>query len=308
MPKTVVYKVVADNTTAANLLLTGGLDYGIVLGADVDRLLSNTSFNRYTVPNYQVTSVVFNQRQGRAMSDPDGEVLRKAVRTAVDRTKFNQAAYRGRGQVSPSIFRPAADCFEPKTRTLVPKPNLDAAKALLASGGYTYSGSKLMKGGQQVKVRFLATQNVGAGADYIFSVLQSLGLDVDFQNLAGAAYGSNFINANFDIAIQAGNRSTRASGEAQDTITGSPPPTGLNYSATGYLDAEMQRWIRAGNQNPGNGGCKYWSLAQMRELQRSYILPMVAPNFDFFGRKGISFPPYIDDSVAYPVYYIRPGK
>jgi peptide/nickel transport system substrate-binding protein len=308
MPKTLTYKLVVDQTTATNLFLTGGLDYGVVIGPDVDRLAEQSSLARYAVPNYQVTSLVFNQRQGRIFADPDGEFVRQAVMTAVDRSKFNQAAYRGTGQVSSSNFRPGADCFEPKTRTLIPTPSLDAAKQVLTTHGYTYSGGTLLKGGQQPKIVFLTSQDIGAGADYVFSVLQALGFDVDFQNLARPAYGASFINGNFDLSIQAGNRSSNAAGEAQDTITGPPPPAGLNYSATGYQDAEMQRWVLAANQSPGQGGCKYWSLVQTRMLQKHYIFPMAAPNFDFFGRKGISFPPYIDDSVAYPIYYIKPAK
>jgi ABC-type oligopeptide transport system substrate-binding subunit len=280
----------------------------VIIGADVNRLSGESSLVKQTVPNFQVTNLVFNQRQGRLLSDPAGEVLRQALMTAVSPSKFNQAAYAGTGQVSTSIFRPEADCFEPKTKTLVPATSLDAAKQLLTNAAYSYTGGKLMKNGQTVKVRFLTSQDIGVGADYVFSVLQDLGFEVDYQNLARPGYGSNFINANFDLAIQAGNRSTNAAGEAQDTITGQPPPAGINYSATGYQDAEMQRWVLAANQSPGKGGCKYWSLVQIRELQKHYIFPMAAPNFDFFGRKGIKFPPFIDDSVAYPMYYIKPAK
>src|SRR5262249_10908345 len=73
MPGTLVYKIVTDNTTAANLLLTGGLDLGTVTGPDVTRLLGNSSLGHISAANWFVAALAFNMRPGRPFALGKGD-------------------------------------------------------------------------------------------------------------------------------------------------------------------------------------------------------------------------------------------
>jgi peptide/nickel transport system substrate-binding protein len=307
MPSQLVYKVIDNDTTAANLLVTGGLDAALVNGPDIDRLNATPSLDHLRAKNYLTLILVFNMRDGRLFADPDGAKLREAIMTAVDPQKFNQAAYAGQAEVTTSVFRPGSECYDPATKNLVPKPSIDAAKQILTSAGYKYSGGNLLDpSGKPVHIRLNLTTLMNSGPEYIDSVLSALGFDIDFFNGPGAQYGTNFVLGNFDVSIQRGTMVSGDAGAQLFPMIGQPPPAGSNYPAAGYKDAELQRLIQAGYQNPGKGGCKYFTLVQEMLLKKHYLLPLVAPYFDIYVKKGISFPPVSIDGGALPVYYINP--
>jgi peptide/nickel transport system substrate-binding protein len=305
MPETLVYRVVTDETAAANLLLVGDLDYATVSGPDVSRLLASQSLKHTALPNYQAQTVVFKMREGGIFADPGGAKLREAIFAAIDPQAWNRAAFSGRGTVSPSVIRPGGDCFDPKTRTLVPKPSVERAKQILAADGWRLQDGKLTKAGRTAQITLLMSPLMNSGPDYIFGVLNELGFDVDFRNLSGAGYGTAVLGSNFDITVFRATRFQREGDQNLNVLTGFPPPAGSNYGFTGYQDAELRRWVNAAFQNPGKGGCKYFSLVQQRMLQRHYVVPLAAANFDFFGRKGTTFPPATTDGFPMPVYYIK---
>jgi peptide/nickel transport system substrate-binding protein len=303
MPQTVVYKVIANETTAANLLLTGGLDAGIIIGPDVDRLLSESSLTHLQVPNYIVTALRFNMRPGRLLAT--NETLRQALMTAIDPQKVNVTAYSGRGTLSPSVFRPGSECYDPTTKSLAPTASVDRAKQLIQQAGYSYVNGKAVKDGQQLKLSFVATSLNGGAPDYVYSVLNDLGIDVDYRNLAPFDFGTNVLNGNFDIIISVGQVIVPDAGANIQALLGQPPPAGFNTAATGSADAELQRDGVAGLQNPGKGGCKYFALFQELLLKRHYLLPMVAANFDLFVKKPVAMPPIDPGNLAMPLYFVK---
>jgi peptide/nickel transport system substrate-binding protein len=305
MPTNLIYKVVADDTTAANLFLSGGLNLGLVEGPDVNRLLT-APLEHKIAPNYKPLIMVFNMKAGRLFADPSGAKIREAISTAVDPQKFNQAMYAGRGSPVTSVFRSDAECYDPKTKSLYPTPNMDKAKQILASDGWTLVNGKLTKNGQPMpRFRLLLTPLMNQGPDYVFSVLQDLGMDVEFVNLPGNAYGQGVLGSNFDLSIFRGTTILADPGIALTSFQGAPPPDGGNYGFTGYQDPDAQRFMNAGLQNLGKGGCKYFALYQELVLKKHYLFPLVAPNFDLFASQGIQFPKGSVASSAYPVYYLK---
>ena len=67
-------------------------------------------------------------------------------------------------------------------------------------------------------------------------------------------------------------------------VISTPTPVGFNAAAAGFGDAEINRLFNAGLQNPGKGGCKYFSIVQRRSLENFYSLPMAFRSFDLFAR------------------------
>jgi peptide/nickel transport system substrate-binding protein len=307
MPDTLIYKVLTNNTTAANLLATGDLTYGLVEGQDVDRLLT-MPLTHQVVQNQLVSALGMNQAAGRVFSGADGAKLREAVFTAIDRQKFNQAWLDGKGINATSTIRHDAECFDPKTKSMVPASgNVDRAKQILANAGFSTSGGKLTKNGQRVpQITLLMSTVMNAAPEYVNSVLNELGFDVNFRNLDATTYGTSVVQGNFDVTVFRGARLNPEAGEQLGIYTGlGPSKGGTNYASIGIEDPEYSRLAIAASQNPGAGGCRYFALVQERQLRNFWLLPLVEVNQDYFGQKGIFFPWGAVDASAYGTYYIK---
>jgi peptide/nickel transport system substrate-binding protein len=297
MPTTLVYKVVTDNTAAANLLLTGGLTLGLVFGADVDRLLSDRSFVHKVYRYNYVHTLLFNQRRPLMNND---KALRKAISTVVDPKAYNQAALAGRGDVSPGLIRPGNECYNPGWAQIAPKPSLAAAKKILTDAGYTYSGDKLMKDGKQLSVTLLTNAVTESGPAYLQNAIGQLGIDVNLNNAVGAAYGTNVIQGNFDILVLRGSGEDPSPGASFLPFWG---PPAQNRALTG--DRTYNLLVVNGLKNTGKLSCQYFDKAIKRLLTESYARPLVAYNGDIFA-KGLDFKPSPD--ATFEAYYLRPTK
>lgn len=303
MPTNLIFKVVTDETTAANLLLTNGLDIADVSGTDVDRLLASSALLHKTEQNYYVNTLIFNMRSGRLTSDD--QLVRKALMTAVDPKQWNIATLAGRGVLTSSPFRPGSECYDPSTKAKMPKPSIDAAKKILESDGYTYVGGKAMKNGQQLKLTLVTSPLMNSGPDYLASTFQQLGVDLTFQNLVGSAYGQALLQGNFDVSIIRGAGLDPEAGNNMSPISTLPPsPQGHNIPAWGANDPVFNRYVNAAYQSTN---CKYFQLIQQMVLDKSMGLPMTAWNYDIFIRKGIDAPG-LTANYTYPTYYLKVSK
>jgi ABC-type transport system substrate-binding protein len=133
LPQTLVVRVVPNDTTAANLLLTGGLDIAQINGPDVTRLLAEKSLISKTSTSFYNNPLYFNEDPSRPTGD---RKVREALASAIDRDQFNQAADQGHGTLSSSYLQPNADCFEPATANLLPTdPSPARARQLLVADG-----------------------------------------------------------------------------------------------------------------------------------------------------------------------------
>jgi peptide/nickel transport system substrate-binding protein len=303
MPKTYVIKIIIDETTAANLLLTGGLDIASIFGADVSRLEASSALTHKTAPNWQPMNLVFNQRPGRVLADD--EKLRQALMTAVDPKSWNTAALAGRGEVSASVFTPGAECYDKSVQKLAPKPSIDTAKQIMASDGYTFANGKATKNGQPLKLTLLTSTQFEAGSDYLDSVLSQLGIDLTYNNLAPTPYGTAVLAGNFDVTVLRSVNNDPSAGFNLRSLSGLvASPVGFNVAYTGGGDPVLNRNVNAGFQSLGQHACDYFSVVQKMMLQKHYVLPLNAWHFDIFARKGLDFPPYPTETI-YPVYYLK---
>jgi peptide/nickel transport system substrate-binding protein len=304
MARTLIYKVVADDTTAANLLLTGGLDIAAVTGPDVDRMLANSAFQDQVQPNYNPVELAFNFLPGHVTRDDAG--LRHAIVVAIDKKQFNQAAYAGRAIEATSVFRPGSECYDASTKKLVEPQSIDKAKQILLADGYTYSGSKLMKNGQQLHLDFITTPLLNSGPDYITNVLQQLGIDVTLRNLPGSAYGAAILANAYDVGSIRGSQADPSPGIGQLQIQGLPNSLGGTNAATAaYQDTALQKEWQLGYQTLGAASCKHFSNVQLMLQKNWYIDPLVFSNFDVFGKKTLSYPPLDPSGLTYPIFYIK---
>ena len=288
LPEQITFKVVTNETTAANLLVTGGLDLGLVAGPDVDRLLANKDLTNKKVIAPQSFNLVFNHSSGRPTADPK---VREALMSAIDRNAWNRIVYKGRGFSSPSFLGPTADCYDASVAQYLPKnPSPDNAKKILLAAGWTVGANgKLEKNGQPLVINFVATTAaVGGGPDYLDSVWDSAGITVKYDVLDFNSWLQRQLKSDFDALVQQYSSDTPNPEGAIQAFLGPTPPAGLNLPKTTDPEAEME--LKLAQTTVGTERCKHWSNVQRLLLQNFNLLPLAAPATQWFSR-GLDFLP-----------------
>jgi peptide/nickel transport system substrate-binding protein len=289
LPDTQVWKVITDDTTAANLLLTGGLDIASFFGGpDAERLQSNSSLTHTASPIFFTQNIVFNSDPGTLTSD---EAFRKAVSMAVDPKAWNQAANAGHGKAVTSFVLPNDPCFDPKTKQLYPKYDINAAKQVLTQAGYKNVGQPTMTtaNGTPVKYGLLTFTGFSSGGEYLLAQLRQLGGDITLRNLVGTLYGQANLRHDFDVTV------TTTNNGATDTIIHMGFYYGPVFAKGGqnlygpYSDPAWDRYMRLAAGTVGKVSCGWLAKAQELALQKSYFMPLVAPVFDVFTQKNVSW-------------------
>lgn len=285
LPRELSIRVVAEDTTAANQLVTGELDAATVQGPNASRLVEEPSLAHGTAPNFSVTKLHFNMRDGRpgALSaGAAGDVFREAVFTAVDPQAWNQAEADGRKMALDNSFRPDAECYNPAVVESVPASSIERAREILAGGPFTYEGDRLMLDGAPFEVEIVTQTSMAAGPEYLFGVMQQLGMQATLNNLEGAAFGQAILGGNFDIGLTGAARESGLPGIGVQSAIGPPTPDGGNVAATGFQDARVTELVELASASVGQERCDYWSEWQALVVDRHYLRPLVAEDIDTF--------------------------
>jgi peptide/nickel transport system substrate-binding protein len=287
LPGTLTFKVVANMTTAANLLLTGGLNVAEVEGPDLPRMLAQQSLSRWRIPSWVPVLLDFNMAPGHPTDDI---ALRAAISANINRSAYNTVAFAGLGVTSPSVLLPKQECFDPKTASLV-QHGLAAAKSILTSAGYVYSNGKLMKNGQQVNLTLVSSSAL-PGGEYIFNQVEALGINVNFQNVDQTTFAQDSIHGDYDLHLAQSTQTVPDPGERLTYWWGpSVPDGGLNFSDLGAGDPTLNNAMTHATETLGAASCHWFDIAQQTYLSQHYVMPLAAGIYNIFSTKGITVTP-----------------
>jgi peptide/nickel transport system substrate-binding protein len=290
LPDTQIWKTVSNDTTAANLLLSGDLTISQISGPDQDRLLGDKSFTLTKVPIYTSQNLLFNLDAGKPTA---AKALRLAMMAVIDPQSWNQASLLGRGVLTTSWILPGEQCYDGRTKQLYPgNKGLDAAKKILTDAGYKGVGSNLQTpDGQPVSLKLVTFVGMGAGGEYLQAQFQKLGIDVNLQNLS-TTYGTTMLSHQFDVAAGTTSNTSRAPIVHMGFYCGPRIQQG-GQNLYGPLRSEDPVWARSfrlAGATTGAESCKWYAAAQERTLQQAYFMPMAAPTAYVFA-KGYTFLP-----------------
>lgn len=128
MPDQVVVKVIENESTAANLLLSGGLNSASVIGPDATRLEKAGLFSAKTTA--LLGEQWYNHAKGHATSDP---ALRMALTQALDLAQLEKVLTSGKGTAATTLaaIEPVA-CPGDSVSGAVPAQDAEAAKTTAA--------------------------------------------------------------------------------------------------------------------------------------------------------------------------------
>ena len=295
-PQTLVMKVVNDDTTAANLLTTGGLDVADINGPDVARLIADRSLIHKESHSYSTYPMIFQQTPGHPLVD---KALREAVSMAVDPNAWNQAAYNGYGTISTSWLAPDGQCFDSATKNLVAPYDLNKAKSVLQRSGYTAgSDGKLRdKSGNVVSLKIMGFPNVASGPEYVLNQLQKLGINATLSSLDFATFAQKIRGSDWDITwLYIPNEFPLLSANIV-FLTGKLVSQGGQNRAT-IQDPEIDAAVQTAMTSQPADQCKAWANVQELVLKGYYLVPLSAPITNWFSR-SIDFQPH--SSRTYPV-------
>ncbi|MFD0485119.1 ABC transporter substrate-binding protein [Kineococcus sp. GCM10028916] len=179
LPDEVDAKVVTDEATAANLLLSGDLNAAAVAGSDRDRVQGAGLTSKGV--NNPIGEMLFNERPDRPTADVK---VRQALTTALDRKAVGELVTNGNYEEMTSlvIANPFL-CVADGPRWTLPATDVTAAGALLDEAGWTKgSDGKRSKAGTPLSIRFLydaGTPNHAAAAEEVQAEWNDLGVTTE---------------------------------------------------------------------------------------------------------------------------------
>lgn len=179
LPDRVVAKVVADESTATNLLLSGGLNAAGVAGADRKRL-EEAGLGSKGVPN-PLGEMLFNERPNRPTAD---ERVRKALTLSLDRKSVAELVTDGHPEEMKSlVVQSPFTCVGSGPEWTLPDQDIEEAERLLDEAGYAAASDGMRaKDGKPLRIRFLydaGTPSHAAAAEEVQAEWKQIGVETE---------------------------------------------------------------------------------------------------------------------------------
>ncbi|RUR00971.1 ABC transporter substrate-binding protein [Labedella endophytica] len=174
LPDEIVARVVADEATSANLLISGELNAASVIGADRERIEA-AGLDSVGILN-PIGQMLFNEREDRPTSDIR---VRQALTLALDQESIGELVTDGSYLPSVSLVNKIPlTCVSDGPLWELPERDLDAAADLLDEAGYEAGAD----GDRGLSIRFLydgGTPTHGAAAEEVQAEWAELGITTE---------------------------------------------------------------------------------------------------------------------------------
>ena len=266
-PATIVMKIVQNETTSANLLLSGDLNAASIIGPDAERLDKSGLFSAKTPA--LLGEQWYNHAEGRATSDPD---VRMALTQALDLGELQNVLTSGKGTPATTLttLEPTA-CPGDSVSGSVPATDTEAAKAVLDAAG-------------PLELTFLYSSGGGSGvaaaAELAVQQWEALGIKVtakgqDDTALTGTIFGAG----DWDIAWVPLN--VNSPDQVVPFLSGPAAPDGTNFSA--IENADYDAGVKKASAMNGTDGCTTWLEAESALFAAADIVPFANNVVQTFG-------------------------
>lgn len=272
VPDKVVVRVITNPSTMANLMLSGEVNFGTVIGPDRKRLeQADLSVTKVRSP---LGETFFNQAPGRPGADP---AVREALVTATNIPQVTKVATGGSGMPSTGLVT-----VEPKpcpgntVAGALPKYDPGRARQLLDDAGWrTGAGGVRSKSGKKLQFTFLYPagqgQSVVAGAELLAKQWQAVGAQVKLRSVTSTQLNQViFSSGDWDASWTPVTVSLPTTLVA--FLSGPTPPKGTNFAHlhnTAYTDAVTDAAART-----GEAACAKWNAAERALFENFDVTPM----------------------------------
>ncbi len=286
VPAAIDVKVVANETTGANEVLSGAINALQVIGPDAARLKSAG------IPSVDTTIVIgeqwYNHQSGHLTKDP---AVRMALTQGVDYNEVAKVLTSGKGTAATQLAaQPPTGCTGNSVSGNVPAFDASAAEAALDADGWKVgAGGIRTKGGKKLTLTFLHDSALGTGgsaaAELVVSRWKTIGVDVTSKELSTTQMSAPlFGTGDWDIAWEPINVNTPD--QLVPILSGATPPNGTNFS---FLDnADYSAGVAKAVKQTGAAGCPDWLGAESSLFKAADMVPFANNLIPTFA-KGATF-------------------
>lgn len=267
LPARVVLRVIPNETTTANLMLTGGVNVGAVSGADRARLDSRKLYKKLTIA--LPLEFFFNQKAGRALADAG---TRRAVVQAMNLKQIGGVATAGRGfPLTQLTKQDSTPCKGDSVTGSVPSYSPNAAKAVLS------------RRSPALKVIYPTDAGISltSAMELAQQQLSAAGVKVTLTGTTtGALQGALFGTGDWDVAVLGIGVTSPA--QLKPFLSGPAPLTNFSWIDNPVYRADVARATR----RVGAASCKYWLDAERALFKASNLAPSSAVTAAIYGNKA----------------------
>jgi peptide/nickel transport system substrate-binding protein len=278
VPQEADFRVVTDETTAANLLTTGEVAISPIAGISEQRVRANPSNYDFTYESLQAGSwgSLFNMTKGLPGADP---AVRHAAFLALDSNSMTKAAFSDLGVTENTMVTPNMSCYNKALSKYAVPFDVAQAKSVLEQDGYKLgSDGTMTKNGKPLKLRIVMWNTTNQLGDFIQQELQKAGIASTVKNTdINTWINALFTTKDYDFTVYSYYSAfpNPVIIPAQDASLSIKDPTYFKLSD----EAEAAT---------GNAICPSWDKA-MQRAQTAYIVkPMGVAKNAWFG-KGWKF-------------------
>lgn len=281
LPAVVVARIVTNETTAANLLLSGELNSAQILGPDVARLEAVQMFS-------QQSPVVsgeqwHNQAEGHPTSDP---AVRMALAQGTDFAELRKVISSGADNPATAltVVAPAGCSFDSVSGNL-PTFDVNRAAEILDDAGWTVGADGVrVRDGVRLSLTFLydATSGVSgsSAAELASKAWQDLGMEVNAQQQdSGSITGAMFSTGDWDIVWAPVNVSNPS--QIVGFVSGPAVPAGGNFAS--ITNAKYDAKAGEAMALTGSKGCDLWAEAETALISAADVIPFSNDSRTHFG-------------------------
>lgn len=270
-PRTIVVRVITNETTAANLLLAGDLNMAQINGQDRSRLRAR-GLKAIEAPQAGAW-LFFNHRGARPNAD---ERVRRALVEALDLTQVVKVstAETGRAATGLTALEPRA-CGGDTVAGNLPGHDVAGAQALLDQAGWAKgSGGVRAKDGKPLRIQLYYPPSLlpdgRSAAELIAQQWKSVGVDV--RTTAGTLTGLVQVqkNGDFDVLLQPFNSNLPS--RFVSLLSGPTPPRGGNFS--GIDNPAYDDLVAKASSMTTPASCTYWVQAEKAIFQAVNVAPI----------------------------------
>ncbi|HWC24416.1 MAG TPA: ABC transporter substrate-binding protein [Flexivirga sp.] len=286
LPSKIELRVITNETTAANLMLSGQLNAGTFIGPDTSRLQSAKLYSVSTATI--IGQTWYNHAASRATSD---QKVRQALSMATDSTQLQKVLTSGRGS-GPTNFAvsPPAACTGNSVAAAMPKFDLAKAKSLLDADGWKAGSDGIRsKNGKQLTLRFLYSTTFGSAgtsaAELAAAQWKKLGVKVSMTGQdTNTLLSTIFTTGNWDIGWVPLNVSSPD--QLVGFMSGPAAPKGNNFA--GIDNPTYRAKVAKAETMTGAAGCSTWLAAESSLVKAADVIPWANQSRLTFG-KGSTF-------------------
>lgn len=271
IPATVTVRIIANQSTTANLMLSGEVNMSAVGGADVDRLVGAglKSIDLRTT----LGELFFNQDKGRPGADPQ---VRLAMVTGSDIAQLTKVATSGRGVLSTGLVTLEPNpCGQDTVTGNLPAYDAEKAKSMLDAAGWVAGSDGIRtKDGKKLAFKFIYPQRGGdaisAAAELLTQQWKALGAEVTASVITSTQLNDVlFTSGDWDAGwIPIG---VTLPSQLVAFLSGPSPATNFAHLSNATYQADS---AKAATTADLTASCTLWNSAEKSLITSADLVPM----------------------------------